>query len=69
MNQLIADTGDEWYQLHASPRINVLDISRQGGGPFLPHGSHQNGLDVDIRYVRNDGQDGPLDLGTEYRFL
>jgi len=44
------------------PRININDLSVNTGGRFSPHRSHQNGLDVDVRYVRNDGADGPLDL-------
>ena len=41
------------------------DISLRGGGPFPPHASHQNGLDSDIRYVRKDRQQAPLDLRIE----
>lgn len=36
----------------------TLDISREGGGPFPPHKSHQTGVDVDIRMS---------DIGTECR--
>jgi murein endopeptidase len=43
-------------------RINVNDLSQRPGGRFRPHRSHQNGLDADLRYVRKDGQDAPLDL-------
>lgn len=40
-------------------RFGALDLSLQNGGEFrvngeLQHESHQNGLDVDIRYVRKD---------------
>src|SRR5256885_874419 len=31
------------------------DMSLINGGTFSPHVDHQNGLDVDVRYVRNDG--------------
>jgi YD repeat-containing protein len=56
----IQTVGLWWNQ---SPEIGIGDISRQGGGSFQPdHSSHQNGLDVDVRYVRNDGQEGPLDF-------
>jgi hypothetical protein len=58
-NQKVAGVGLWWNQ---SPRMGIGDISRQGGGSFPPHGSHQNGLDIDVRYVRNDGQEGPLDF-------
>jgi murein endopeptidase len=51
-----------WNQ---TPRIGIGDLSRQGGGSFLPHTSHQNGLDVDARYFRMDGQEAPLNLATQ----
>jgi penicillin-insensitive murein endopeptidase len=44
-----------------APRIGVGDLSRPRGGGFGPrfgwpgHASHQNGLDVDIYYPRQDG--------------
>lgn len=65
MLALIVQTGTLWSQAHASPKIGILDISRQGGGLFQPHSSHQNGLDADIRYVRNDGQEIGLDLQSQ----
>lgn len=47
-----------------APRVGVGDLSLKEGGDFGPevsggigHGSHQNGLDVDVYY--------PLDSGTE----
>ncbi len=43
-------------------RINVNDLSRRRGRHFPPHRSHRNGLDADLRYVRLDGKDAPLDL-------
>ncbi len=53
-------------QVHreARPRIGVLDLSVRGGGPFPPHASHQNGLDMDVRYVRSDRAEAPLNLAT-----
>lgn len=30
--------------------LMVLDIAQESGGRFNPHRSHQNGLDVDLRY-------------------
>jgi murein endopeptidase len=41
-------------------RVGVADLSRRHGGDFGPefgglgHGSHQNGLDVDVLYPRRD---------------
>lgn len=56
------------------PREQIGDMSRQNGGIFyLPEGGqhqeHQNGLDVDVRYMRNDGQEGPLDLSIPSQAL
>jgi murein endopeptidase len=57
-----------------SPRAVVGDLSRPRGGNFgsrfggLGHGSHQNGLDVDVYYPRLDGREvapgrvGQIDL-------
>ena len=48
-------------------RVGVGDVSRRPGGIFderyggLGHGSHQNGLDVDVAYPRFDG----LELGID----
>ena len=42
--------------------MGVGDLSLRSGGSFPPHLSHQNGLDVDMRYVRRDRQQIPLDL-------
>ena len=43
-------------------QLGVGDISLRFGGAFPPHASHQNGLDADLRYVRKDRQNSPLDL-------
>jgi murein endopeptidase len=43
------------------PRVGIGDLSRRHGGEFGPrfgglgHVSHQNGLDVDVYYPREDG--------------
>ena len=42
--------------------LNVGDLSLREGGRFPPHASHQNGLDIDLRYVRRDRRSAPLDL-------
>jgi murein endopeptidase len=45
----------------SAPRVGIMDLSRQFGGPFgrryggLGHASHQNGLDADVLYPRTDG--------------
>lgn len=35
-------------------RIQIGDISKQSGGQLARHASHQNGLDADIAYLRNN---------------
>jgi murein endopeptidase len=48
-----------------APRLLVGDLSRPRGGPFGPrfggpgHGSHHNGLDVDVYYPRRDRLEAP----------
>lgn len=32
------------------PKIKVMDLSKRGGGYFVPHKSHRSGRDVDIPY-------------------
>ena len=66
---MIEGAGRLWYtNSYPPPRIGVGDLSngdqytQQFGGYFYPHSSHQNGLDVDIRYVRNDGLEIGLNL-------
>jgi murein endopeptidase len=69
---MVEGGGRNWMDLYFNPRIGILDMSLQNGGPFtnyynpdsLDHVSHQNGLDVDVRYVRNDGQEIGLDIAS-----
>mgnify|MGYP001372804020 CR=1 FL=1 len=43
------------------PRMMVGDISLQSGGKMPGHASHRRGVDADLRPVRNDGQEGPVE--------
>lgn len=48
--------GREWRRRYPSgPPVQIADISRRGGGKLPPHGSHRMGIDVDIRFIRKDG--------------
>lgn len=47
------------------PDMVIGDISRKNGGRFYPHRSHQDGLDVDMRYFLLGEQ--PADY--KYRFV
>lgn len=65
---MIEMAGRDWRSDNYSPpRIGVGDLSRGNlatltfGGNW-DHNCHQNGLEADFRYVRNDGQDLPLNL-------
>lgn len=65
---MIEGAGRDWdSDYRVPPRIGVGDLSwgdqytQQFGGPW-DHSCHQNGLEVDIRYVRNDGLDTSLNI-------
>lgn len=61
--EALQEIGSVWYMTHSiGPRIIISDISKRGGGKLCfsngnCHTSHQIGLDVDIRTMRNDGKD------------
>lgn len=38
-------------------RLQIEDISARNGGDIDPHGSHENGLDVDIQYFKANGEE------------
>lgn len=70
----IIDIGREWEGLRENRAlIGVGDLSWHEnstiegaqGGKFPGHISHQNGLDVDLRYLRKDGDPLPLDLAGD----
>jgi hypothetical protein len=62
MTPVLQSVGAAWNQNHSSQRMGILDLSLPGGGPMPPHGCHENGLDVDVRYVKASEEEGPLDL-------
>lgn len=58
-------TAKWWAAQHPDqPRLGIGDLSRENGGAFDGHASHQNGLDVDIRLPRRDGVEGPANPGN-----
>jgi len=69
---MIEGAGREWYSNgYTPPKIGVGDMSKgnaetqEFGGDWRPdHKCHQNGLEVDIRYVRNDEKEIGLDIGS-----
>ena len=40
-------------------------MSDPGGGSMAGHSCHENGLEVDVRYMRNDATEAPLNLSTQ----
>lgn len=53
--------GEAWAADHAQP-FSIGQISKNGGGPMPPHKSHRLGIDVDVRPVRTDGQNSPVEI-------
>ena len=49
MNDVFSSYGRRFSK---APLVEVMDVSRRGGGYFPPHKSHRDGRDVDIRYPR-----------------
>lgn len=50
-----------WYGSYPNgPRIGIGDISFQGGGTMPPHQEHRRGFNVDIRPMRFDWQEIPV---------
>ena len=56
--------GELWSTKHPSRPIAIGDISRKGGGPFPPHATHKDGLDVDMRPLTNNGINEPTNIGA-----
>ena len=73
--RLIENVTDVWRLGHTRPRLAVGHMSLKDGGDFhsycstsLAHLEHTNGLEVDVRYIRNDvnsvyNGEGPLNVG------
>ncbi len=51
-----------FWEFPGGPRIGIGDLSKYGGGKTSGHVSHQLGLDVDIRPMRNDGSENKTDI-------
>jgi len=55
--------GAAWNELHPDRPMAIGHISLRGGGSFdPPHRTHQDGVDLDIRPERKDGQDIEVDI-------
>jgi peptidoglycan hydrolase-like protein with peptidoglycan-binding domain len=60
----IQELGELWAGAHPNRVIAVGDISRRGGGPFPPHATHKDGMDVDVRPLTNNGVNEPTNIGA-----
>lgn len=62
IRDVLYSLAEVWHSSNPDgPRIQINVISAQEGGD-IGHSSHQNVLDFDIRYVRKDSTEGPLQL-------
>lgn len=62
MISLITNSSGEMFRRYPNfDRLQVGDISQEGGGPVTDlHSSHQNGLDVDLTYYRKNRIEQPV---------
>lgn len=57
IQNVISDAADFVRQTYPNAELlQIGDIANQNGGECQGHGSHQNGLDVDIVYLTNNGK-------------
>ncbi|HET6670707.1 MAG TPA: peptidoglycan-binding domain-containing protein [Pyrinomonadaceae bacterium] len=54
--------GTAWNEAHADRPFSIGQISLKGGGEMPPHKSHRVGLDVDVRPMRTDGANEPVNI-------
>ncbi len=54
--------GLAWEALNADSPFSIGQISLKGGGVMPPHHSHRVGLDVDVRPMRADGANQPVNI-------
>ena len=52
----------EAWSLQNTQPFSIGQISKRGGGPMPPHKSHRLGIDVDVRPVRTDGENAPVEI-------
>ncbi|HEX3559285.1 MAG TPA: penicillin-insensitive murein endopeptidase [Pyrinomonadaceae bacterium] len=60
--EFVQSVAAAWAMRHPDLKLVVADISRQGGGPFPPHLDHQDGREVDIWPVTNNGVAEPTNI-------
>jgi hypothetical protein len=57
--------GEAWALDNTQP-FSIGQISKKGGGAMPPHKSHQLGIDVDVRPMRTDGANSPVDINDPH---
>lgn len=57
----LENLGEKWAEDN-DVLLQYSDISKKDGGYLSPHASHQKGIDIDIRPVRNDGKEGTTSI-------
>jgi hypothetical protein len=60
--ELLACVETVGRDLEGLTKIHLGDLSRKSGGEFEPHVTHQNGLEIEVRYPRKDGRDELFDI-------
>jgi hypothetical protein len=60
----LAAAADLWSANYFPGLVGLGDISQVNGGQFGRHNNHQNGLDVDTRYIRTDREPINFTFGT-----
>ena len=60
---LVTSIAAAWAARHPNQRLVVGDLSQRGGGPLPPHGDdHQDGREVDIWAISNNGASEPTNI-------
>ncbi len=67
MMKMLKETAADMHKRYpGKDRMQIEDIAAQNGGKIDPHGSHQNGQDVDIEYFKADAQEFVSSSGNSY---
>lgn len=67
VNMIVRTAADISARYPGKDRMQVEDISAKHGGDISGHASHENGLDVDVGYFKNDGvEHDPIRTGEMY---
>ncbi len=62
---LLARAADRVWERHPGSRLNVGELSQQGGGNVIGHRSHESGRDADVGFYLREGADDPSSAPVE----